>query len=120
MGMKLLLVILVAVMAAPEDALPDRYKGVAADQLMRMMITKGFAKEKEDNTDKKCGCDCTCCEKRHSQYWVNKEGAATTAKKYAKKHLNLSGEKLDEFMHIKFGEMWEKFDVLNIGRIEVE
>tara|TARA_B110000305_G_C19066675_1_gene459642 strand:- start:407 stop:616 length:210 start_codon:yes stop_codon:yes gene_type:complete len=31
------------------------------DHLMNLLITKGFAKEKEDNIDLKCGCDCTCC-----------------------------------------------------------
>ena len=87
---------------------------------MRLLISKGFAKEKEDNVDKQCGVDCGCCEKRHSQYWVNQDGAAKTTQRYAKKHLGLTGPKLEEFMNIKFGEMWEKFDVLKVGRIEVE
>jgi len=41
---------------------------------------RGFAKEKEDNIDKKCGCECDCCQKRNSQYWINRAGALTAAK----------------------------------------
>ena len=36
------------------------------DSLMNLLVNKGYAKEKEDNIDLKCGCDCTCCQKRHS------------------------------------------------------
>ena len=87
---------------------------------MRLLITKGFAKEKEDNADKTCGTDCGCCQKRHSQYWINRKGALTAAREYVSKNLGLSGEKLEDFLNIKFGEKWEQFDVLKIDRIEVE
>ena len=43
------------------EAIPDRFSTVNDDALMRLLITKNFAKEKEDNIDQKCGCDCTCC-----------------------------------------------------------
>ena len=33
---------------------------------MRLLIDKKFATEKEDDADKKCGCDCTCCVARNS------------------------------------------------------
>ena len=87
---------------------------------MRMMINKGFAKEKEDNIEKKCGCDCTCCQKRHSQYWIDKKGARTAAEQYTSSHLRLTGEKLQEFLSFRFDEKWEAFDVLKKGEIEIE
>ena len=83
-------------------------------------MTKGFAKEKEDNADKQCGCDCACCKKRNSQYWIDKKGATTAAREYAKSTLNLSGDKLEEWVSVKFDEKWENFDVLKKGRIEIE
>ena len=55
----------VAASADPEN-MPAHYATENGDQLMRLLINKGFAKEKEDNTDHKCGCDCTCCQKRNS------------------------------------------------------
>ena len=71
---------------------------------MRMMITKGFAKEKEDNIDQKCNVDCTCCQKRNSQYWINREGALKAARTYVGSHLRLEGQKLEDFLTINFAE----------------
>merc|ERR1719321_1556849 len=64
------------------------------DHLMNLLITKGFAKEKEDNIDLKCGCDCTCCQARKSQYWIDEKGAKTAAREYTSKILNLKGQAL--------------------------
>ena len=87
---------------------------------MRLLIDNGFAKEKEDNADKECGCDCACCQVRNSQYWIDKKGAATTAREYIAANLKKSGKDLEEMMEINFEETWDNFDVLKIGRIEVE
>ena len=83
--------LMLTVQAQKEIKVPERYSTVNDDQLMRMLITKGFAKEKEDNADKTCGCDCACCQARHSQYWINKAGAKTAAREYVAKNLHLSG-----------------------------
>ena len=87
---------------------------------MRLLINHGFAKEKEDNIDRKCGCDCTCCQKRHSQYWINQKGALTAAKEYVGRNLHLSGPKLEDYLNVHFYEQWDHFDVLNKGEIEIE
>ena len=100
--------------------IPDRYATPADDALMRLLINKGFAKEKEDNIDSKCGTDCTCCQKRQSQYWINKAGAEKAAKAYVGKNLHLSGKALDDFITINFAEKWMQFDVLQTGEIEIE
>ena len=99
---------------------PERYASENDDQLMRLLVQKGFATEKEDNIDLKCGCDCTCCQKRNSQYWINKEGALTAARAYVGKDLHLSGPKLEEYLNVHFTEKWMQFDVLNTGEIEIE
>ena len=90
------------------------------DHLMNLLITKGFAKEKEDNIDLKCGCDCTCCQARKSQYWIDEKGAKTAAKEYVGKYLHLSGAPLDDFLNTRFPEKWMQFDVLKSGQIEIE
>ena len=43
------------------EGIPERFATEMDDSLMRLLINKGFAHEKEDNIDKKCGCECTCC-----------------------------------------------------------
>ena len=119
----LLLSLLVMVSAGPSGSdldIPAHYDTEAGDQLMRLLITKGFAKEKEDNIDKKCGCDCSCCQKRNSQYWINREGALKAAREYVSKNLHLSGEKLEEYLNVKFSDKWAHFDVLGVNEIEIE
>ena len=87
---------------------------------MRMLIERGFAKEKEDNADKECNVDCGCCQKRNSQYWIDKKGASKAAREYISKNLRKSGKELEDMMSMNFEETWDNFDVLKIGRIEVE
>ena len=101
-----------AITMASSCGMPDRFSSPNDDALMRLLISKGFAKEKEDNIDSKCGVDCTCCQKRQSQYWINRAGAEKAARAYIGKHLHLSGPKLDEFLTINFAEKWMQFDVL--------
>ena len=103
---------------APE--IPPRYDTSDGDQLMKLLISKGFAKEKEDNIDQQCGCDCTCCQARNSQYWIDQKGAMTAAKAYVSKNLHLEGPKLDDYLNIHFYDKWEQFDVLKTGQLEIE
>merc|ERR1719263_1230649 len=84
-----------------EKATPPTEK---LDHLMNLLITKGFAKEKEDNIDLKCGCDCTCCQARKSQYWIDEKGAKTAAHEYVGKNLKLSGPALENHMAVHFPE----------------
>ena len=90
------------------------------DHLMNLLITKGFAKEKEDNIDLKCGCDCTCCQARKSQYWIDEKGAKIAAKEYVSKYLHLEGKPLEDLMSVHFADKWMQFDVLKTGQIEIE
>ena len=87
---------------------------------MRLLIEKKFAKEKEDDIDKKCGCDCTCCQARNSQYWIDHKGAKTAAREYVGKIMRLEGQKLDDFINVNFEDKWAQFDVLKAGQIEIE
>ena len=43
--------IVAMVSGCQQGDIPDHYATVNDDSLMRLMITKGFAKEKEDNID---------------------------------------------------------------------
>ena len=128
--MKALSIILVAMVAlvaqtsAQADPAIDLEKTTppteSLDYLMNLLITKGFAKEKEDNIDLKCGCDCTCCQARKSQYWIDEKGANTAAREYVSKYLHLSGQALENHMAVHFPEKWLQFDVLKTGQIEIE
>ena len=123
--MKAILTLLVSIIAASEISesplsIPAHFSTEKDDQLMRMLITKGFAKEKEDNIDKKCGCDCTCCQARSSQYWINHDGAKKAAREYVGKNLRLSGDKLEDYLNVHFEDKWYQFDVLQVGMIEIE
>ena len=75
---------------------------------------------------KDCGCDCGCCNmnkykvKQDPQYWVNKEGAYKATREIVQKELNLSGQALEDYMTINFGNAWEHYDVLNNDMVEVE
>ena len=105
----LLLVACVAITQAVDQMevpQPERYASENDDQLMRLLVQKGFATEKEDNIDLKCGCDCTCCQKRNSQYWINREGALKAAREYVSKNLNLKGQELEDILTINFAEKW--------------
>ena len=75
---------------------------------------------------KDCGCDCGCCKmngmksKESPQFWINKEGALKGAKEIVTRNLKLTGAKLDEYLNFNFGEIWDHYDVLGKGVIEVE
>ena len=116
----LLALALLATHTMATKELPPRYAAQTGDELMNLLITKGFAKEKEDNADRGCGCDCTCCQKRHSQYWINRDGALKAAREYVGKNLHLSGQALDDYLNVHFSEKWIMFDVLKTGEIEIE
>ena len=58
--------------------------------------------------------------KQDPQYWVNKEGAYKATREIVEKELNLSGQKLEDYMTINFGNAWEHYDVLNNDMVEVE
>merc|ERR1712222_138951 len=102
-NMKALSIMMVAMVALVSAQVPDPNIDLekttppteSLDHLMNLLITKGFAKEKEDNIDLKCGCDCTCCQARKSQYWIDEKGANTAAREYVSKYLHLSGQALE-------------------------
>merc|ERR1719171_2104871 len=106
--MKALSIILVAMVALVAKTSAQADPGIdlekttppteSLDHLMNLLITKGFAKEKEDNIDLKCGCACTFCQPRKSQYWSDEKGANTAAREYVGKYLHLSGQALEDHM----------------------
>ena len=75
---------------------------------------------------KDCGCDCGCCKmnglksKESPQFWINREGALKGAREIVARNMHLTGEKLEEYLNFNFGEIWDHYDVLGKGVIEVE
>ena len=54
------------------------------------------------------------------QFWINKENAEKAGREIVQRILHLSGEKLDEYMHFNFGTLWDHYDVLKKGIVEIE
>lgn len=87
-----------------------------------------FGSQKSDlwEISKDCGCDCGCCNsnnfkiKHAPQFWIDKNGAFAAGKEIAAKNLHLSGAKLDDYMNFNFGTLWDHYDVLNTGMVEIE
>ena len=78
---------------------------------------------------KDCGCDCGCCalhgreftkKPPHPQYYCDKDGALKAARELVGRNLKLEGEKLEEYLNMNFGEVWDHYDVLGTGLVEIE
>uniref|UniRef100_A0A7S3FSL8 Uncharacterized protein n=1 Tax=Strombidium rassoulzadegani TaxID=1082188 RepID=A0A7S3FSL8_9SPIT len=111
--------------------IPEHYSTEEDDQLMKNLIEQGLAYTKDkgfsDNylfkTEKGCGCNeqsCLCCMQKHTHYWVDKKGALDAATEIVAANLHLQGPKLKGFLDEKFPELWQKYDVINTGWVEVE
>ena len=58
---------------------------------------------------------------RHApQFWIDKKGALKAGRELVERNLNLKGQKLDEYMMYNFDEIWDHFDVLRNGIVEIE
>ena len=111
--------------------LPDKYSTDDDDQLMRNLIERGTAYTKDKGftdkylfkTEKGCGCteqSCLCCMQKHTHFWVDKAGALAAAQELVGTNLHLEGDKLTQYLNEKFPEVWNKYDVIKTGWIEVE
>ena len=54
------------------------------------------------------------------QFYVDRKGAEAMGRDLVEKNLKLSGGKLDEYMNMNFGEIWDHYDVLGKGVVEIE
>ena len=87
-----------------------------------------FGQKKVDlwETSKDCGCNCGCCNmnkvkvRKAPQFWVNREGALKAGTEIVRTNLHLEGEKLSDYMMMNFGEVWDSYDILGTGLVEVE
>ena len=57
---------------------------------------------------------------RHTHYWIDKAGALGAAKEIVAVNLHMDGEKLNSYLNEKFDELWNKYDVIKTGWVEVE
>ena len=75
---------------------------------------------------KDCGCDCGCCHSNHfksraaPQFWIDVKGAQKAGRELVERNLKLTGTKLDEYMNMNFQEIWDHYDVLKAGIVEIE
>ena len=58
--------------------------------------------------------------KESPQFWIDRKGALAGAREIVQRNLHLTGEKLEEYLNFNFGEIWDHYDVLGKGVIEVE
>ena len=99
---------------------------------MKNLIEQGLAFTKDKGfTDKYqflakpgCGCSakaCECClTKTPTHFWIDKKGALDASKEIVGTNLHMSGDKLQKYLDDNFPSVWEKFDVLRTGWVEVE
>ena len=57
---------------------------------------------------------------KHTHFWVDKAGALAAAQELVGTNLHLEGDKLTQYLNEKFPEVWNKYDVIKTGWIEVE
>ena len=116
--------------------IPERFSTGDDDQLMKNLIEqglaftkdKGFTDKYQFKTEPGCGCNnqsCICCMKKHTHYWIDKKGAFEAAKVIVGTNLHLEGEKLNKYLsnpgvNENFLELWEKYDILKTGWVEIE
>ena len=98
---------------------------------MKNLIEQGLAYTKDKGFDDKymfkteegCGCSeqsCLCCMQKHTHYWIDEKGALAAAREIVGTNLHLQDQKLDAFLASNFGDLWQKYDVLKTGWIEIE
>ena len=113
--------------------IPEHYSTGDDDQLMKNLIEqglaftkdKGFTDKYQFKTEPGCGCTnqaCLCCMKKHTHYWIDKKGAYNAAKEIVGTNLHMQGTKLDQYLRFenRFDELWDKFNVLKTGWVEIE
>jgi len=57
---------------------------------------------------------------RHTHYWIDRAGALAAAREIVGVNLHMEGDKLNNYLNEKFDEMWNKYDVIKTGWVEVE
>ena len=98
---------------------------------MKSLIEQGLAFTRDKGfTDKYmfgtiAGCKatesaCLCCMQKHTHWWVDRQGALGAARELVGTNLHLQGAKLDAYLNENFPVMWDKYEVIGNGWIEVE
>ena len=111
--------------------IPEHYSTGDDDQLMKNLIEQGLAYTKDKGftdkyvfkTDKGCGCSeksCLCCMQKHTHWWIDKAGALAAAQELVAQNMRLEGSKLTQYLNDKFPDLWDKYDVLKTGWVEIE
>ena len=61
----------------------------------------GFENQYQFKADKGCGATpeaCMCCMKKHTHFWIDRQGAFDASKEIVATNLHLSGGKLNEYL----------------------
>ena len=98
---------------------------------MKNLIEQGLAFTKDKGFNDKylfkttpgCGCSeqsCMCCMKRQTHFWIDRKGAYDAAKEIVGTNLHMQGPKLQKYLDENFDEVWNKYNILNTGWVEIE
>ena len=97
--------------------IPDKYSTDDDDQLMKNLIEQGLAFTKDVGftdkyqfkTEPGCGCSpdaCDCCMKKHTHFWIDRQGALDAAKEVVGVNLHMQGDKLSGYLAEHFDDTW--------------
>lgn len=86
---------------------PDRFESEADDTLMRSLY-KNYATEGEANN------------LPNGHFWVTKADGKRVAKEVVQTHLGLKGDGADGYLNENFEALWNKYDVNEEGRVEID
>ena len=88
--------------------IPDRFETEADDTLMKSMY-KTYAIEGEDKDGLPTG-----------RFWVTKASAEKACDEVVDTHLRLHGSEKKDYLAAQFPALWNRFDVNEEGRIEID
>ena len=87
---------------------PERYEGSGDDKLMDNLY-KTYAFQGRDMNGKPNG-----------QYYLSRHAFEAVAKEVISTHLKFSGPKMDSMFESRIPDIWDKNDVNDTGKVEVE
>jgi len=87
--------------------IPDRFEGEQDDQLMESMY-KNYATEGMTN------------QKPNGHFWVEKKDGERAAEEVVHSHLHIDGSELSSFLKENFERVWNRFDVNEENKIEID
>lgn len=87
--------------------IPDRFEGEADDKLMESMYKNYATEGKTDG-------------KPNGHFWVDEKNAERASKEVVMTHLEMNEGKANAYLKAEFPRVWQRFDVNEEGKVEID